>query len=900
MNIKEDLITRALYAVDASIHEVLPSAVAFPESLDELDDLVRFSTQKGFPIIPRGAGTGIAGGCLGEGIVIDCALHLNKIHAIDPDFRTSIVEPGVIQDQLNQAVAPFQLRLGPDTSTGDRATLGGMIANCAAGSRSLHYGTMREALVEVELLLSSGDTLVFKEIGESEYRLKLKQSNQEGIIYRAIEKMRTDYRSLIEKHMPPLPRRSSGYPLDTLLKPFPFNPAQLIAGSEGTLGIIKKAKVALADKLKNPCLMLIPCQSLMEAFEKTQELLIYHPIALELIDDKIMSAGKNSPMLRGRLNWLPNIPQALLVAEFEKSQIPKGLPYEILNEPFEMQSVWDLRKAGLGLLLSKRSYTRAIAFIEDLSIPPSHLTSFMEKFLEYLKSKGKEAGIYGHVGPGCLHIRPYLDLRQPQEIAEMHAIMHDVAHMIQKENGAMSGEHGDGLIRSWINREFFGEKLYKAFCEIKEAFDPLNLMNPHKITDPLPFPAPLRKSPSVSPHTFFPFDKGGGIALSVDLCNGNGACRKAEGVMCPSFQVTRNEYDSTRGRANTLRDLMRKSNNALAEQDLHEILDLCIQCKGCKSECPSQVDMAKMKSEALYHYGSSFRDRLFGKLDSLLAWGYPFRKVLNSIMSSEWIKKLAGIAPKKPLPAYAPVRFSDLWKKIPQKLGTHLLLMNDTYTEFFCPEVGIAAIKVLNALGFQVTVIPWKCCGRPALSKGLLDDVKSKAEKLIDLLLDQEPHPIIGLEPSCFFSFRDEYPDLFPEKMAILAPRLFYFDEWIAKQAHKLKLDPQRSAALHLHCHQRALAGETATRTCLQSLPHLKMAPSGCCGMAGSFGHELEHAAFSEKIAALKLFPFLDSLSQDEPLIANGFSCRSQIEAKGRKALHLAQFLENELYNDTH
>lgn len=870
-DVRFDSVTQKIYSLDASIFEVTPLGVSLPASIEELKTVVHIASKHHIPLIPRGSGTGIAGGCLGQGLVVDTSKGLNKILAIDEE--TALCEPGVIQDQLNEALSPLGKRLGPDTSTGDRATVGGMAACNAAGARSLYFGTMSDAIEELSLILSNGDQITLGPFKKE----KLLLNSQEGEIYRTIENIRNNHSELIQKHFPPLKRRSSGYNLTELLKPIP-NLAKLIAGSEGTLGIIGNIKLKIVPKLPPTELHLFLFSSMQEAMLAVGPLLQTGPISLELIDDKILEAGMKSPAFRGKLHWLKKIPKALLIAEYFLPSTHSG--DIVIQDQEEVKQVWNLRKAGLGLLLSKRSYSRAVAFIEDVSVPPEALPEFLEAFTDYLKSKGKDAGIYGHVGPGCLHIRPYMDLRSPDEIQLMKTMMQDVAALLKKNGGALSGEHGDGLIRSWLNESLFGKEIIHIFNQIKSAFDPLGLMNPHKIVNPEPIEIHLRKAPEESPETILKFD--GGLTLAADLCNGNGACRKKQGVMCPSFQVTGDEYDSTRGRANFLRRILPD----LTHPDLHQILDLCIQCKGCKTECPSEVDMAKVKSEALYHYqkkyGYSLRSALFAYIDHLNRFLYPFRKWLNHFNI-----KGPGIA--HPLPKFAKTRFSSSIPEQPQNLP--IVLLSDTYTEFYCPEVGFAAIKVLNSLGFKAIVPPWQCCGRPAISKGFLHHAKTNAKRLTNQLLPyiEQKIPIVGLEPSCILTLQDEYRDLIPHWDPTLCST---FDAFLSNHPLPLKVD--RTIALHGHCHQKALEGMQNTLQILRRIEGLNVIeiPSGCCGMAGSFGYEKEHALFSKQIGELKLLPFIRSLNDDVDIIASGYSCRTQIQLHtNKKAYHLAEWL---------
>lgn len=845
------------------------------------------------PLISRGSGTGIAGGCLGSGVIVDTSKFLNKILAVDTKNRTVTCEPGVIQDQLNAYSSPLGFRLGPDTSTGDRATLGGMVANNAAGARSLLFGSMQDALEEVSLILSNGEEILFKELNEEEWNEKLLLPTQEGKIYRIFSEIRKNKSSTIKEHFPPLPRRSSGYNIHELIKPFPINPAILIAGSEGTLGIISKLKIKIVPKLNPTELHLYPFDSMIDAMEAVMPLLETKPISLEMIDDRILKAGSSAPGMRGKLEWLKDIPKALLIAEYDTPTSSRS--QTVLRSEDDVQSVWAIRKGGLGLLLSKRSYSRAVAFIEDVSVPPAALPEFMTTFLNYLQSKGKEAGVYGHVGPGCLHIRPYMDIRNPEEVQLIKTMMLDVAEMLKKAGGALSGEHGDGLIRSWLNESFFGKDIYSIFLDIKKAFDPLNLMNPNKIVNPLAIEKYIKRPPLQDPKTFLKFD--GGIALAADLCNGNGACRKDQGVMCPSYQVTLDEYDSTRARANIFRGVMQGTAKAnLASQELHDILDLCIQCKGCKIECPSQVDMAKMKSEALYQYqeknGYSFRNALFAYIDKINLLSFPLRRLLNPLFNNQTLMSFFGIG--LPLPSFGKTRFSYEVQKLKQPEGKPAVLLSDTYTEFYCPEVGFAAVAVLNKLGFHVTVPSWQCCGRPAISKGFLDHAKQNAIKLTDQLTPyiEKQIPIIGLEPSCLSTLSDEFHDFIG---ASWNPKLCYsFDAFLSEHLTSFSVNPQQ-VAIHGHCHHKATEGMKNTLKVLHLISGLEVIeiPSGCCGMAGSFGYEKEHTEFSKQIAELKLIPFINKLEMSIPIIASGYSCRTQIHMQtGHKTLHLAEWLQ--------
>lgn len=930
-----DEVTRRVYSVDASIFELEPMGVIIPKTKIDLVKAVKLLRDDLIPITVRGAATGITGGCLGKGFIIDLSTYLHNIREINIEKGYAICEPGVIQDELNFQLAPFGYRLGPDTSTGNRATLGGMLANNAAGARSLRYGKMVNHIQEVEILLSCGTLVHFYPVDEQEWQEKRQLKTQEGEIYRQIWLIKDKYGKDIQANFPSIPRRVSGYNLDELMKPGPLNISKLIAGSEGTLGIVTEMKLAIVPKAKASGLCLIQFDDMLAGMRAVPELLAFDPLSLEMIDDQIIELGRASPSLRGQLNWLKGHPQAIFIIELEgenpaevKQKLEEllvfikgkkiGYEHTLVLDAENMTKVWKLRKAGLGILLSKRTYNRAIAFLEDITVSPYRLADFMEKFCAYLRQKGKWAGIYGHVGSGCMHVRPYMNVQKPEEYQLIQQMMLDISDLLLEYGGALSGEHGDGLIRSWLNPKMFGKPLMKAFREIKRAFDPQGLMNPGKIVDAEPLFAELRNPPNeklIDPSTFLNFEPEGGFSLAVDLCNGNGLCRKKENVMCPSFQVTDKEFHSTRARAQALRGIVhgRLPLKDFTSKKMHDVMDLCISCKGCKTECPSQVDMAKMKAEFLYHYqekhGYPLRSRLFGHIGQINQWLSHFASLFNfasHTVLSRFILSHLGITTKRPLPSLAKQRFSA-WFKHYQQLGARteqVVLFNDTFTEFNHPEIGQAAVKVLNALNYEVIVLPWECCGRPAISKGLLPFAKRQAERLTKRLSSYVAAglPIIGLEPSCILTIKDDYAGLRAGDQAqleALSSTCLTWDEFLARHLDKgifnlpFKEESQ-SVKVHGHCYQKSLVGMAPTMAVLNAVPGFKatLIASGCCGMAGSFGYEAEHYDISMKMAELNLLPAVRDSSSETLIIANGTSCRQQIlDGTGRKAFHLAEAL---------
>lgn len=938
-----DAVHRKVYSVDASIYEIEPIGIVLPKHKQDIINAIKIAKKHNIPVIARGAATGIAGGCIGKALIIDTSKYLNHILEINYDQEYALCEPGVVQDRLNEALAAKGYRLGPDTSTGNRATIGGMLANNSAGARSLRYGSMVDHVEAVELVLASGELLHIQPTDESAWSLKRQQQDREGHIYRELYRIKSEYHHEIEAHFPKIPRRVSGYNLNTLLMPGLWNPCKLIAGSEGTLGITTQIKVKICKKPQHVGLCIIHFEQMIQGMRKIDRMLTHHPLALEMIDYHIIEMGRRSPAMQNKLEWLNGNPQAVFIAEFEGATTNEvtdklshfeadmrsnhiGYGYIILQDPLKMSHVWEMRKSGLGLLLSKRSYSRAIAFIEDLSVAPNQLADFMEQLLQYLKSKGKDAGVYGHVGAGCIHIRPYVDLRHPEELQVMWQIMNDVSSLVLDHRGSLSGEHGDGLVRTWLNKKMFGDRLYQAFVELKAAFDPENRMNPGKVVHGFPFLQDLRISPKTKANTiptFLDFSREGGFELAADLCNGNGSCRKAEKVMCPSFQATGDEYHTTRARAQALRAIIngRMPVDNFTSPELYDVLDLCLECKGCKTECPSEVDMAKMKAEFLYHYqekhGTTLRSKLFANIGWLNQMASPYAAIFNwmgSIGLAKLLLSWIGIAKERSFPTIAQERFSRWFenRSLIKESSKKVVLYNDTFTEYNYPEIGKAAVKVLEALGYHVILPRWSCCGRPAISKGFLKKAQAMAKTVVDQLAPyaHEGIPIIGLEPSCLLTIKDDYQGLLGKickgkDLNAVIDASTTFDEFLNIHLIDGRLpipivERARQVKLHGHCHQKALIGTKPTLNVIKALPGIQVSeiPSGCCGLAGSFGYEKEHYEISMKIGELKLFPEVRSSSPETIIIANGVSCRSQIaHGTQRIAKHLAELIADCLHN---
>lgn len=866
MEPQTDRLIRTIYSTDASILELLPKAVLTPRSIDEMAEGLLWASQRGLSLTPRGAGTGLAGGALGEGLIVDTSRWLREIIEIDPERRIARCQPGVVQDDLNRAAAPYGLRLGPDTSTGNRATVGGMVATNAAGAHSMVYGSMARAVLDCDLLLASGE------------RVQMSQWNRaplDAILQR--------HKQAIEAHMPHVRRRASGYNLDWLLAGGPIT--DLIAGSEGTLGIISEVTLKLEPVLPEVELLIFSFETVQEALSHVNELLLSSPLALELIDQKICRLGRISPSMEGKIAWLEGDPGALLVFERERSSLPPPIsrPCQRLTRSEEIGHVWALRKAGLGLLMSRRTFSRATAFIEDLALPPHELAPFMNELILRLEGWEVEVGIYGHAGPGCLHVRPFLDLHRPFERQKMAEIMEEVGQLVASFGGAISGEHGNGRLRSWLLPDLYGEEVCAAFREVKALFDPSGIMNPGVILDAAE-PLSLRMHEAITTKSRLSFAREGGFAFTAEMCNGNGLCRKREGAMCPSFQGSGDEFDTTRARAQAI---FNEAQGRLDIDDLIRVLDRCLECKACKRECPSQVDMAKLKAEVLYQRnersGLPFRDRLFAHAPHLLKWSW--------FTPPAGLHKLLGLAPR-PLPRRARHSFSHWLARQPEpSTGQEVILLIDTFTQWCAPEVGIAAFELLTGLGYRPICPPHRCCGRPLISKGLLDQATTHAKRLIKQLLPyaEREIPILSLEPSCLSALTDDYRGLIPnEKMERVASAALSVEHFLAGKGVEAT---GPSPLVHVHCHERALVGTEGAMGLLAPLSP-ELIDAGCCGMAGSFGYERNHYHLSVAIAEDRLMPAVRSAG-DRPIVASGFSCRSQIaHLSGCRPLHPVELMQ--------
>ncbi len=949
--LKGDLYTgdamRLLYATDASAYRELPAAVCRPKDADDIRVLIDFARKMKVPIIPRTAGTSLAGQVVGNGIVADVSKYMTQILELNVEEHWVRVQPGVVLDELNNFLQPHGLFFGPETSTSNRCMIGGMVGNNACGAHSLIYGSTRNHTLEVKALLSDGSETTFGPLSHADFQAKCELDSLEGKIYRSMRDILQKTENQLEIRAqypdPQLERRNTGYALDLLLETAPFtegkpdfNFCMLLAGSEGTLAFSTEIKLNLVPlPPKENALICIHCNTLDEAFEANLVALKHNPVAVELMDHFILERTKDNITQRQNRFFIQGDPAAILVvelalesreaintlaAELEADMRKAGFGYHFpIVYGDDIKKVWALRKAGLGLLSNIPGDKKPVAVIEDTAVNPLVLPAYMADFQEMLKRLGLECVFYAHIATGELHLRPVLDLKEPKDVELFHTVALETAKLVKKYRGSLSGEHGDGRLRGEFIPLMLGDHNYTLLKEIKATWDPNGIFNPGKITDTPRMNASLRYEPGQQTKeidTVFDFSESMGIVRAAEQCNGSGDCRKTEqfaGTMCPSYQATRDENTTTRARANILREFLTRSEkkNPFDHQEIYDIMDLCLSCKGCKSECPSNVDIAKYKAEFLQHYydanGIPLRTRMiayinsFNELGSILPGFYNF--FLKNAFTSGLMKKVLGFAPKRSIPLLYKTTLRSWHKKNRQNpdKGKLVYLFADEFTNYNDVEVGIAAIKALNKLGYSVEIPNHIESGRTFLSKGLLRKAKKIAEKNVSLLspIISEEHPLIGIEPSAILTFRDEYLDLtrgdLKAKATELSKHCFLFDDFIMAEAIAGNITKEqfsneaRQIRLHGHCHQKSLASTASTKFMLTLPENYKVdeIKSGCCGMAGSFGYEAEHYDVSMKVGELVLFPEVRKTDKETTIAAPGTSCRHQImDGTGRKALH--------------
>jgi FAD/FMN-containing dehydrogenase/Fe-S oxidoreductase len=932
--VRFDQTSRILYSTDASIYQVLPIGVVVPRDAGDIAATLRLCADAGVPVLPRGAGTSLAGQTVGRAVVLDCSKYMDRILEIDPGAGHARVQPGVVQDVLNGALAPHGFRLGPDTATSNRATLGGMIGNNSCGARSIVYGKMVDHVQHLRVLLADGTELTLGPLDDAALAARRAEPSREGRLYQTVLETAEGHRDEIDRRYPKILRRVAGYNLPEMFLR-PFNLARMVVGSEGTLAVVTEATVRIVPRPAHAVAGVVHFHDLLEALEATQVILPHEPSAVELIDKMVLDMTRAQVEYARRMTFVEGGPAALLVVEFsgerredvlgrldamEKALAGAGMGYAVVRATdFPSQDhIWRIRKAGQGLLQGIKGDAKPITFVEDTAVPPERLAPYIARFQEILARHNVRAAIYAHASVGCLHVRPLIDLKSTPQIETMRAIAEAVGELVIEFGGAMSGEHGDGMVRGWFLQRYFGPAIYQAFRTIKTAFDPQGLMNPGKITDAPAMTESLRYGPAYRTmpiKTYFDWSRDGGMAAAVELCSGVGACRKTiDGTMCPSYMVTREEEHSTRGRANLLRAVLSGilPPEELTGQRLYDALDLCLECKGCKAECPANVDMAKLKYEFLarYHetHGYPLRARLFGHIHTLSRWGTGLAPLSTWVMQSaaaRWaLEKVAGIDRRRPLPPFARQTFDAWWQRRAARDGAvarpQVVLFADTFLRYNYPAIGRAAVRVLEGLGYEVAVPAVVCCGRPMISKGLLGVATARARENLSRLLPyaRAGVPIVGCEPSCLLTFRDEIPDLVQSDDArLVTTRAWLIDEFLHQHVQKHGWPAAaagRKALLHGHCHQKAMVGTRAAAGVLHAAGfEVQEVDSGCCGMAGSFGFEREHYDISLAIGERRLLPAVRSAPVETTVVAMGVSCRQQIaHGASRRALHLVEALE--------
>jgi FAD/FMN-containing dehydrogenase/Fe-S oxidoreductase len=967
--LRVDEISRRLYSTDASIYQIMPLGVFFPRIKSDLNAVMEICARHHIPVLPRGSGSSRAGQAIGTALILDLSRFLRDSMHINVEENTASVDPGVNLTALNREAGRFGLTFGPDPASADRATVGGSAANNATGAHSIVYGMFSDHLLEVDVVLADGSTANFSQVTIAEAN-QIAQNEIPGIqrdLYRAALDIHQDHRDTVRKFWPKVWRRAAGYNLQTLLPWSPVEPplwqqawnfqkldyppipvdminlAPLFAGSEGTLGILSGLTVRLVPLPAAKVLAVKTYASIAAACDATPDLLRLNPSAIELIPGSMIRLARSVPAYAHQVGFVQGEPEALLVLEFSGSEIGEVLHQAqqlggdtlLAKTSEEQNQVWNVRKMGLGILNSRPGDAKPLAFVEDLVVPVESLGDFAREMDRIMRSHGTTGEFYAHASAGCLHIRPIISLKSSSGVAAMRSIATEAVDLTISMGGAVSGEHGDGLARSeWIERAF-GSEIVTLFRKIKLAADPDGLLNPGKILDPLPMDQNLRYGEDYRAITWdshLDFSSHFGLDGAVEMCNGAGVCRKEDGLMCPSFQVTREEEHSTRGRANLLRLLIsgQFSTQQTGEQAVHHALDLCLACKGCKSECPSAVDVAKLKYAFLEKYYSnhrhSLRDLLFARIGELAGLASPLADVVNPLMAvspGRWLKSHAfHLASERDLPVFASPKTRKAvyakWqvggegKTEAIQTREQVLLLSDAFSHYMHPETEAAALLILNRLGANVQLLKQLGAGRTLISKGYIAEAQQVLKQLVEEIQTLDPQgvlPIVGIEPSEIYTLRDELLDLLPHNRAAvgIAQRSWMLDEFLMRPGKdnvpridhltvQMRIPEAVQVSLHGHCYQKAQppakdggpVGVEATRRMLtQAAFQVQVINSGCCGMAGAFGYEAEHYQVSMEIGDLSLFPAIRETPPETWVSAAGTSCRAQIlDGTGRTAIH--------------
>ncbi|MGD0073373.1 MAG: FAD-linked oxidase C-terminal domain-containing protein [Candidatus Binataceae bacterium] len=930
--VRFDPASSALYATDASNYRLVPLGVVIPRHAGDVIAAVALARENRLPILPRGAGTSLAGQCCNAALVLDFSKYMAAIGEIDAKRKVVTVEPGVVQSQLNAALLRHDLFFAPDPATRDRCNIGGMIGNNSCGAHSVAYGKTVDNVEALDVLLYDGARLTLGAPSDGEAAIAA--SGRIGELYGRLRDLRDRYGDLIRERYPRIPRRVSGYNLDQLLPENGFNLARAIVGSEGTLAITLGATLRLVPRPKRRALCVIGFRDIFVAADNAPWILEHRPDALEAFDHRLTEFCKITGSHTDLLRLLPEGHSYLLVelggetedesraraeAVRERARrIPDCLGIAVLTSESEQRGIWTLRDSGLGASAAIPGFPRTWPGAEDVAVAPAKLGAYLRRFARLLSAHRLEAAVYyGHFGDGCVHCRINFDLESAAGVTRFRAAMEEIADLVVEFGGSLSGEHGDGRARSEFLPKTFGPELIDGFAEFKHAFDPDGMLNPGVIVRPTAIDSHLRLSTGhqpASPTTHFDFSDDGGLAGAVLRCVGIGKCRKLDaGTMCPSYMATREETHSTRGRAHILFEALSGDllKGGMADESVREALDLCLSCKGCKRECPAGVDLAAYKAEFLAHYYQAkrrpLRDRVFGRIHDFARLGTAAPRIVNALAtstaSSGILKRILGVHRERTLPRIAPLSFRSWFiRRAGANPGAReVMLFPDTFNNFFQPEVAVAAVEVLERAGFRVVIPPVDlCCGRPLFDRGMLDLAKRGLARIVDVLtpfVEREVF-VVGLEPSCLLTFRDELPRLMPRdsRVRALSDRALMLDEFLVREAPAFMPQPIAGRAIiHGHCHQKAIAGLAGELKLLGQIPGLALTEldAGCCGMAGAFGYDDDHFEVSRKIGERVLLPAVRASDPETMIIADGFSCRSQIAqfCSGRRPLHLAQVL---------
>jgi FAD/FMN-containing dehydrogenase/Fe-S oxidoreductase len=936
-----DSMTRWLYSTDASIYQMLPLGVAWPRNQDDVQAAVHVAAQHKVPLLPRGGGSSLAGQAVGHALVLDFSRYMSNIESVDAERRTALVQPGLTLGQLNRRVARLGLTYAPDPASADRATMGGVIGNNASGAHSIVHGLTLDHVRAVETVLSNGQTARFEAFDPAQWDARAQRPGREGALYQQIHQILQRHQEAIATRYPKTFRSVAGYNLNRLQAQDLPNLTSLVVGSEGSLAIVTRAEIQLVPIVPHRTLVLVQFDEIQTALEAIPDLMRSKPSAIEIIDRMMLDLTRGKRQYADMLSFIHGSPACLLLIEYDGQSeqeaaagvhrlrallesAPHQDPILVLSDPAQQAQVWHARKVGLGILMSIPGDSKPIAVVEDAAVPIEHLADYIRQLTDHAQSIGIErVPMYAHASAGCVHVRPMINLKTEDGLRQLRSIAEKSAELVIAVGGTTSGEHGEGLARGEFSRRLFGADLTEAFRQVKGAFDPENLMNPGKVVHVGPMDDPRRlrfgteyRTPVEPSTTLFQFSSQGGFAQAVEMCNGAGVCRKLDqGVMCPSFMATSDEAHSTRGRANALRTALmgELGEDGLSSPDLYEIMDLCLSCQACYSECPSSVDMAALKAEFLFHYqqvhGVPLRSRLFGNVDRLNRWAQPIAPLANLFLKgpAKKILQAAGVHPERDLPRLARQPFSRWFKTrmkdLEQDDRPPVVFFHDTFVEHNHPAVGRAAVEVMLAAGFNPIILPDRqCCGRPAVSKGLLEEARAKAEHNLRLLAPyaRKGIPIVGLEPSCMTMLTHDYPDLVPGDSARQVAQVSHLlDGYLApllqRGSVKLKFDGHpRRVLYHGHCQQKAQYGTQSTLMMLSNIANCQVEEieSSCCGMAGSFGYEHEHYDLSIQLAEMSLAPAIRKAKSDTIICASGTSCRDQItHTTGRRALHPMEVL---------